>query len=76
MPITPFLDGQRFDPETTRIMGVAFEAARAVISRTWGEAADAMLAKRIIGLATAGERNPDLLCEEALQILGKSPYVG
>ena len=23
MPITPFLDGQKFDPETKRIMGVA-----------------------------------------------------
>jgi len=27
MPIRPFLTGQIFDPETTRIMGVAFEVA-------------------------------------------------
>ena len=27
MPITPYLDGFQFDPETKRIMGVAFEAA-------------------------------------------------
>jgi hypothetical protein len=25
MPITPFLGGEEFDPETMRIMGVAFE---------------------------------------------------
>ena len=55
-------------------MGVAFEMARATVLRTWADAADAMLAKRIIELASAGERNPDRLCEEALKILGKSPY--
>ena len=25
MPIQPFLDGENFDPETTRVLGVAFE---------------------------------------------------
>jgi hypothetical protein len=28
MPIRPFLDGHKFDPETIRIMGLAFEMAR------------------------------------------------
>ena len=28
MPITPFLDGLKFDPEAKRVMGVAFEMAR------------------------------------------------
>jgi hypothetical protein len=55
-------------------MGVAFELARAAVARTWGDAVDAMLAKRIIELAKAGECNPDRLCEEALKIVGKSPY--
>ena len=36
MPITPFLGDQEFDPETTRIMGVAFEMARASVKRDWG----------------------------------------
>jgi hypothetical protein len=36
MPITPFLGDQKFDPETTRIMGVAFEMARAAVKRDWG----------------------------------------
>ena len=28
MPIRPYLDGQKFDLETTRLMGIAFEMAR------------------------------------------------
>jgi hypothetical protein len=28
MPITPYLNGRYFDPETKRIMGVAFEMTR------------------------------------------------
>ena len=28
MSITMFLDGQNFDPETRRVMGVAFEMTR------------------------------------------------
>jgi hypothetical protein len=27
MPITPFLNGEKFDSETTRVMGVALEMA-------------------------------------------------
>ncbi len=28
MPITEFLDGFKFDPETRRVIGIAFEMAR------------------------------------------------
>jgi hypothetical protein len=31
MPITPFLDGHKFDPETKRVMGVAFEMTCAAV---------------------------------------------
>jgi hypothetical protein len=31
MPITPFLNGDHFDPETKRVMGVAFELARSAV---------------------------------------------
>jgi hypothetical protein len=68
MPITPFLGDQKFDPETKRIMGVAFEMARAAIGCPSG-AADAMIATRIIELAKAGERNTELLSELALDSL-------
>ena len=67
MSITPFLGDQRFDPETTRIMGVAVEMARAAVKQDWGNVyANRSLAKRIIELAKEGERNPDVLCEQAL----------
>jgi hypothetical protein len=28
MPISPYLDGERFDPETKRVLGMAFELVR------------------------------------------------
>ena len=36
MPITAYLDGLRFDPETTRLMGVAFEMALVALRHTDG----------------------------------------
>jgi len=36
MSITPFLGDEKFDPEMTRIMGVALEMARAAVKRDWG----------------------------------------
>jgi hypothetical protein len=38
MPITPFLDGERFDPETTRVLGVALEMVE--LSPNLGDARD------------------------------------
>jgi hypothetical protein len=67
MPITPFLGGEKFDPETRRVMSDAFEKARATVKRDWGGLyANHSIAKQIIELAKAGERNPDVLCEQAL----------
>jgi hypothetical protein len=68
MPITIFLDGFKPDPETKRILGVAFEMARVALRLAdRDDPAVAILAKRIIALAKEGERNPDLLCEAALK---------
>ena len=67
MPITPFLGDQKFDPETTRIMDVAFEMARAAVKRDLGGVyCNHIIAKQIIELAKAGGRDPDVLCEQAL----------
>ena len=67
MPIGQYLNGERFDPETTRIMGVAFEVARVALgTRDRGDLVNDTIAKRIIELAKAGERNIDRLCEYAL----------
>ena len=60
MPITPYLDGDHFDPETKRVMGVAFEATMAALRLADREAPFAtIVARKIIALAKAGESNPD-----------------
>lgn len=67
MPITPFLDKEAFDPETKRIMGLAFETACIALGvADRGDRANEPIADSIIELAKAGERNPDVLCERAL----------
>jgi hypothetical protein len=33
MPISPYLDGERFDSETKRVLGLAFELVRVAQSR-------------------------------------------
>ena len=74
MPITPFLDGHRFDPETKRIMGVAFEMARAALRLDdRSDALNKIVAENIIKLAQEGERDPDELCERTLSFFGPQP---
>jgi hypothetical protein len=75
MPITPYLNGQRFDPETKRIMSVAFEMTR-VAMRLDSQAADpilAIIANKIIELAKGGERDANELCERTLADLATDP---
>ena len=69
MPIGAFLDGYRFDPETARLMGIAFEMARAAVRPApRADLHDEAIAGRIIELAKAGERNVDVLCEAGLNV--------
>jgi hypothetical protein len=68
MPITEYLDGHSFDPETTRALGVALEMV--CIGLRTGDCDDGVkqaIATKLIALAKAGERNPDILCEEVLK---------
>ena len=68
MPITPFLHGERFEPETRRVISVALEMV--CIALRTGDCEDDIkkaIATKLIALAKAGERNPDILCEEALK---------
>ena len=68
MPITQFLDSPKFDPETNRVMAVAFEMALAALQLgDQGNLINKQIAKKIIELAKTGELNPDLLCESALK---------
>jgi hypothetical protein len=75
MPIRPFLNGEQFDQETVRILGVAFE--QVCIALRIGDCGDEVknaIANRIIELAKTGERNPDQLCERALEDI-REPHV-
>jgi hypothetical protein len=77
MPIRAYLGGLRFDPEAIRLMGIAFEMALVALQRTDGivnPTRDAV-AQKIIDLAKAGERDPERLCDAALQALRPSPRV-
>jgi hypothetical protein len=68
MPIRPYLEGQKFDGETIRQMGIAFELALASLRDRpdFDDPVRAALAQRIIALAKAGERDAERLCEGAL----------
>ena len=68
MPIRPFLNGEQFDDETVRVMGLAFEAV--CISLHIGNSGDDVrqaIATKVIDLARNGERRADILCEAALK---------
>jgi hypothetical protein len=64
MPISQFLGNSKFDPETRRIMGLAFEMTRLALGLAdRGDPTNEVIAKRIIELAKTGELSPDVLCE-------------
>jgi len=49
MPIRPHLDGQKFDPETIRVMGLAYEMALVALRLAdRGDLANEVLAHRIL----------------------------
>ena len=68
MPITKFLEGTVFDPETVKLMGTAFDNAcrrLGLVDRT--DPLTAVIASKIISAAKLGERDPQRLCDEALK---------
>jgi hypothetical protein len=66
MPITQFLDGERFDPDAKRVLGVAFEMV-CIALRTTDDLVKQAIARKLVVLTKAGERNPDILCEQVLR---------
>jgi hypothetical protein len=67
VPIRPHLKGQRFDAETIRVMGLAFEMALIALRLAdRGDLANEILAQKIMALAKAGERDPERLCDGVL----------
>ena len=68
MAITTYLDDLDVDLETKRVLGVALERTRVSLGLV-DKFADGIIARRIVELAETGERNPDLLCEGAIEKL-------
>ena len=69
MAIATYLEDFDADLETKRVLGIALERTRVSLGLV-DKFADGLIARRIVELAEAGERNPDLLCEGALKKLG------
>ena len=68
MSITTYLDDFDADLEMKRVLGTALEMTRVSLGLV-DKFADGIIARRIIELGKAGERNPDILCEGALKAL-------
>ena len=67
----PFFRDTAFDPETTHIMGQAFDGAcKALHDIGQPIVVKEVIAKRIIQIAKSGERDPNRLCERTLKALG------
>jgi hypothetical protein len=74
MPIFPFLHGERFDEETTRALGVAFEIVRIALRvGACDDPAKQAIADKIVALAKTGESNPDVLAEKVLNAIRGGP---
>ena len=69
------INGERPDPKTKRVLGVAFEmTCIALRAEDSDDSVKQAIAAKIIDLAKAGERNPDILCEQALKDI-RAPQV-
>jgi hypothetical protein len=68
MSIKPYLDDLDVNPETKRVLGVALEKARVSLGLA-DDFANGIIAKRIVEIAETGERDPELLCEGAVEKL-------
>jgi hypothetical protein len=70
MPITPFLQGQAFDPELVAAMGQAFDTACEALGLSdRGDRINELIAQKIIKLAQTGLRNPIALSSAAVEEL-------
>jgi hypothetical protein len=74
MPMTPFLDAERFDLEGQRVIRLAFEmVCIALRIEDRDDYVKQAIASKLIALANAGERNPDALCEQVLKDMRTEP---
>jgi hypothetical protein len=77
MPIRAYLDrNHRFDGETLRLMGIAFEMAltsHPAAAPGAGDPVREALAQKIIAVAKTGVRDPERLCDAALKAVAPPP---
>jgi hypothetical protein len=69
--IIPFIADRTFGPEAVASMGEALDRACAASGHP-GPLVREVFASRVIALAKAGERHPQVLCDHALEGLGLS----
>ena len=70
MPIRRYLDGHRFDAESIRVLGLAFEITRAALKiEVRNEPAKEVIARKLLELAEQGERDPNALAEGVLALI-------
>ena len=62
-----------FDQITAAILDVAYGRAIAELDDRGPDSVREAIAKRILALASAGERDPNLLCDKALVAVGHFP---
>jgi len=74
MLITPYLNGERFQPETKRVLDVALTLVCTTL-RIEGSGNDVkqLIANKIIAFAKADERDPAILCERVLEDIRRPP---
>ena len=74
MAITHYLKGPYyFDLDTRRALGAALEMACIAPTGDDDDHVRRTIADKLIALAKTGERNPDVLCEQALEEICRPP---
>lgn len=68
MAFASYLGDFDVDAETDRVLDVALDMTRTALGLA-DDFANGIIARQILELARAGERNPDLLCDGALKKL-------
>ena len=70
MPITPFLAGQAFEPETIETMSAVFVAAcEALHLKVGDDPQTRFVAEKVINLAQRGIRDPEKLRTMTLKVV-------
>jgi hypothetical protein len=73
MPLTPFLKESTFDPEAVKAMWAAFEAVcEALRLAPRSDPITEIVARKVIEVASTGERDPERIRDLALLALNES----